>query len=97
MSELSCDTLFIGRNETHDLSRYHYEDEDELKLTSAQHARSAASRLDDVIDRSALECPLSTEAPVWTSLGLRDGKEPQRLIYYESSSLCSSLVTQVTR
>ena len=22
MSELSCDTLFIGRNETHDLSRY---------------------------------------------------------------------------
>jgi hypothetical protein len=21
MSELSCDTLFIGRNETHDLSR----------------------------------------------------------------------------
>jgi hypothetical protein len=28
-------------------------------------------------------------APVWTSLGLRDGKEPQRLIYYESSSLCS--------
>ena len=23
MSELSCDTLFIGRNETHDLSRYH--------------------------------------------------------------------------
>ena len=24
MSELSCDTLFIGRNETHDLSRYHY-------------------------------------------------------------------------
>ena len=48
MSELSCDTLFIGRNETHDLSRY---------LNSAQHARSAASRLilDDVIDRSALE------------------------------------------
>ena len=32
-----------------------YEDEDELKLNSAQHARSAASRLDDVIDRSALE------------------------------------------
>ena len=31
-----------------------YEDEDELKLNSAQHARSAASRLDDVIDRSAL-------------------------------------------
>ena len=23
MSELSCDTLFIGRNETHDLSLYH--------------------------------------------------------------------------
>ena len=22
MSELSCDTPFIGRNETHDLSRY---------------------------------------------------------------------------
>ena len=22
MSELSCDTLFIGRNETHDLSLY---------------------------------------------------------------------------
>ena len=32
-----------------------YEDEDELMLNSAQHARSAASRLDDVIDRSALE------------------------------------------
>ena len=32
-----------------------YEDEDELKLNSAQHARSAASRLDDVIDRSAQE------------------------------------------
>ena len=30
-------------------------DEDELMLYSAQHARSAASRLDDVIDRSALE------------------------------------------
>jgi len=26
-----------------------------LTLNSAQHARSAASRLDDVIDRSALE------------------------------------------
>ena len=26
-----------------------------MKLNSAQHARSAASRLDDVIDRSALE------------------------------------------
>ena len=23
MSELSCDTPFIGRNETHDLIRYH--------------------------------------------------------------------------
>jgi hypothetical protein len=32
-----------------------YEDEDELMLNSAQHARSAASRLDAVIDRSALE------------------------------------------
>jgi hypothetical protein len=32
-----------------------YEDEDELMLNSVQHARSAASRLDDVIDRSALE------------------------------------------
>ena len=32
-----------------------YEDEDELKLNSAQHARSVAFRLDDVIDRSALE------------------------------------------
>jgi hypothetical protein len=32
-----------------------YEDEDELMLNSAQHARSAASRQDDVIDRSALE------------------------------------------
>ena len=26
MSELSCDTLFIGRNETHDLSRYQISD-----------------------------------------------------------------------
>ena len=27
--------------------------------------------------------------PVWITLGLRDGKGPQRVIYYESSSLCS--------
>jgi hypothetical protein len=118
-------------------------------LNSAQHARSAASRLDGVIDRSALEqareglggrdmeeaahldseskkstfevrgpaaalhtIPTIATLPdcfsvpldpnVWTSdnmsvtgcppfgtLGLRDGKEPQRLIFYESSSLCS--------
>ena len=24
-------------------------------------------------------CPLSTESPVWTTLGLRDGKEPNAL------------------
>jgi hypothetical protein len=27
--------------------------------------------------------------PVWITLGLRDGKGPQRVIYCESSSLCS--------
>ncbi len=46
-----------------------YEDEDELKLNSAQHARSAASRLDDVIDRSALE-------QAREGLGGRDIEEP---------------------
>jgi hypothetical protein len=45
------------------------EDEDELKLNSAQHARSAASRLDDVIDRSALE-------QAREGLGGRDIEEP---------------------
>ena len=76
-----------------------------MKLNSAQHARSAASRLDDVIDRSALEqareglggrdieepliglevqkstlewceTAVSPLRKKWTSLGLRDGKEP---------------------
>ena len=40
-----------------------------MKLNSAQHARSAASRLDDVIDRSALE-------QAREGLGGRDIEEP---------------------
>ena len=51
-----------------------YEDEDELKLNSAQHARSAASRLDDVIDRSALE-----QAREGLGLGGRDMEEAAHL------------------
>jgi hypothetical protein len=48
-----------------------YEDEDELKLNSAQYERSAASRLDDVIDRSALE-----QAREGLHVGGRDIEEP---------------------
>ena len=40
-----------------------------MMLNSAQHARSAASRLDDVIDRSALE-------QAREGLGGRDIEEP---------------------
>ena len=78
-----------------------------MKLNSAQHARSAASRLDDVIDRSALEQAREglggrdIEEPLiglevqkstleWCETVVSPlRKEPQRLIYYESSSLCS--------
>ena len=41
MSELSCDTLFIGRNETHDLSRYHVGAVDAAK--SAQNGSAGFS------------------------------------------------------
>jgi hypothetical protein len=59
-----------------------YEDEDELKLNSAQHARSAASRLDDVIrlDRSALE-------QAREGLGGRDIEEPLIGLEVQKSTL----------
>ena len=57
-----------------------YEDEDELMLNSAQHARSAASRLDDVIDRSALEHARE-------GLGGRDIEEPLIGLAVQKSTL----------
>ena len=64
-----------------------YEDEDELKLNSAQHARSAASRLDDVIDRSALE-------QAREGLGGRDIEEPLIGLEVQKSTLewCETVV-----
>ena len=44
--------------------------------------------LDPNVCGRQLTCPLLA-IPLFGTLGLRDGKEPQRLIYYESSSLCS--------
>ena len=49
-------------------------------LNSAQHARSAASRLDDVIDRSALE-------QAREGLGGRDIEEPLIGLAVQKSTL----------
>ena len=51
-----------------------------MKLNSAQHARSAASRLDDVIDRSALE-------QAREGLGGRDIEEPLIGLEVQKSTL----------
>ena len=72
--------------------KYEDEDEDELKLNSAQHARSAASRLDDVIviilDRSALE-------QAREGLGGRDIEEPLIGLEVQKSTLewCETVVS----
>ena len=56
-------------------------------LNSAQHARSAASRLDDVIDRSALE-------QAREGLGGRDIEEPLIGLEVQKSTLewCETVV-----
>ena len=58
-----------------------------MKLNSAQHARSAASRLDDVIDRSALE-------QAREGLGGRDIEEPLIGLEVQKSTLewCETVV-----
>ena len=57
-------------------------------LNSAQHARSAASRLDDVIDRSALE-------QAREGLGGRDIEEPLIGLEVQKSTLewCETAVS----
>ena len=59
-----------------------------MKLNSAQHARSAASRLDDVIDRSALE-------QAREGLGGRDIEEPLIGLEVQKSTLewCEKVVS----
>ena len=59
-----------------------------MKLNSAQHARSAASRLDDVIDRSALE-------QAREGLGGRDIEEPLIGLEVQKSTLewCETAVS----
>ena len=59
-----------------------------MMLNSAQHARSAASRLDDVIDRSALE-------QAREGLGGRDIEEPLIGLEVQKSTLewCETVVS----
>ena len=63
-----------------------------MKLNSAQHARSAASRLDDVIDHSALE-------QAREGLGGRDIEEPLIGLEVQKSTLerCETVVFSTTQ